>query len=172
MPVNDSNPHVRTGLNIVFPHRATHTYTQRIDGTPDEVFPLLCPVRECEWVNGWEPTIVITESGTAERDSVFATGSGVNEAIWVITEYEAPNRIEFVKVTPGETVGRIRILLAPDGDRRTRAEVTYRYTATSERGREAVDAFTAGSYVEFMRAWEADLNHFLRTGSKRPGVRT
>jgi hypothetical protein len=30
----------------------------------------------------------------------------------------------------------------------------------------AVNAFTAAYYREFMLAWEAQLNHFLRTGEK------
>ncbi len=34
--------------------RVSHEYTQTNDAPPDEVFPLLCPVRESEWVPGWQ----------------------------------------------------------------------------------------------------------------------
>ena len=33
---------------IRHPNRVKHSYTQSISGTPDQVFPLLCPVRELE----------------------------------------------------------------------------------------------------------------------------
>jgi hypothetical protein len=153
-------------LNITHPHRVAHSYTQHLNAAPTEVFPLLCPVRECEWVNGWKPRSVITTSGVAERDCIFTTASGHGEAVWVVTEYEPPVRIEFLKVTAGETVGRINIELRPHGASGTLADISYTYTALSERGATAIDAFTAEYYERFMKAWEDELNHFLRTGRK------
>jgi hypothetical protein len=153
-------------MKVVRPHRVEHTYTQRLQARPEQVFPLLCPVRECEWVNGWEPGNVITTSGVAERDCIFTTGSGQSEAVWMVTSYQSPVRIEFVKITAGETAGRISIDLRADGAHGTLADVTYAYTALSERGVHVVNAFTAEHYQQFMKAWEHELNHFLRTGKK------
>jgi hypothetical protein len=42
-------------VDIRAPVRVTHTYTQTLDGSPAEVLPLLCPVREADWVPGWTP---------------------------------------------------------------------------------------------------------------------
>jgi hypothetical protein len=44
-------------------------YTQSIRGTPDGVFPLLCPVREGDWLEGWSDhcRLVHSVSGVAER---------------------------------------------------------------------------------------------------------
>jgi hypothetical protein len=153
-------------MNIVTPHRTAHTYTQQLEGTPGQVFPLLCPVREYEWVNGWDPGLVVTESGAAELDCIFTTGDGDQQAVWVVTRYEPPGFIEFVKINPHEMVGRISIVLRPDGSDRTFADVTYAFTALNDRGIVAVDAFTADYYTEFMQEWEIELNHFLRTGTK------
>jgi hypothetical protein len=153
-------------LNIVHPHRVAHRYIQHLNANPEQVFPLLCPVRECEWVNGWKPRIVITTSGVAERDCIFTTQAGAQEAVWVVTRYEPPLYIEFLKVTAGETVGRISIELRANGNQGTLAEITYAYTALSERGGNAINAFTAEHYERFMKAWEDELNYFLRTGKK------
>lgn len=41
------------------PQRVKHSFTQSIKGTPEQVFPLFCPVREADWIPGWtvaEPT--------------------------------------------------------------------------------------------------------------------
>ena len=47
-------------MNIVKPNRVTRSYTQSLISEPDQVYPLLCPVREAEWVNGWHPRLVVT----------------------------------------------------------------------------------------------------------------
>lgn len=155
-------------MNIAKPERATHTYTQHLHASPELVFPLLCPVRECDWVNGWVPGLVITASGIAERDCVFTTGSGPDEAVWVVSAYDPPQHIEFFKFTAGHSVCRITIDLRVDGSAGTAAEITYAYTAIAERGAAYVREFTADFYVRFMRAWESELNHYLATGSKLP----
>jgi hypothetical protein len=157
-------------MEIVKPRRVTHTWIQHLDAPPEDVFPLLCPVRECEWVNGWDPRLVVTACGVAEPDCLFTTGTEDNEAVWIVTAYQPPIRIEFVKVNPRETVGRITIVLEREGVRGSAAAVTYAYTALSDSGVRAVEEFTAERYAEFMRAWELELNHFLRTGEKLAGT--
>ena len=60
-------------MNIRPPNRVTHTYTQRLVAPPAAVFPLLCPVREADWIDGWNPLLVLSHSGLAEPDCVFVT---------------------------------------------------------------------------------------------------
>ena len=52
-------------MQITAPYRVRRTYRQHLVAPPDAVFPLLCPVRETEWVQGWDPTLVVTASGAA-----------------------------------------------------------------------------------------------------------
>jgi hypothetical protein len=143
-------------VKIAPPVRATRTFEQRLLASPERVFPLLCPVRETEWVEGWDPSLVISASGIAERDCVFVTPDP--EAVWVVTEYEPPRRIEFVKVTPGLTVARIAIALKTAGENETRAGVTYMHTALSAEGERFVAGFTEEHYARFMKEWERALN--------------
>ena len=42
-------------MNITKPKRVTRTYTQQLVAEPSAVFPLLCPVREADWIDGWDP---------------------------------------------------------------------------------------------------------------------
>lgn len=37
-------------MNLQKPIRVSHTYRQRLKAPPEQVFPLLCPVREKEWL--------------------------------------------------------------------------------------------------------------------------
>src|SRR5437763_11613499 len=75
-------------MRITQPNRATHSYRQRLHAPPARVFPLLCPVRETEWADGWLPELVFTSSGFAERDCVFITPDKLGNAIWYVTRHE------------------------------------------------------------------------------------
>ena len=98
------------------PHRRSHSYVQTLNASPDDVFPLLCPVREIDWVDGWQPTMVLSRSGVAEPDCIFTIADGEREAIWVIIEHHpATHRVAFIKTIPGFTVGHIRIRLQAHG---------------------------------------------------------
>ncbi|NSW85285.1 MAG: hypothetical protein HPY84_03085 [Syntrophobacteraceae bacterium] len=149
-------------MKVVAPVRVERTYTQRLCARPDVVFPLLCPVRETEWVEGWDPLVVITATGKAELDCVFLTGQDDAESIWVITGYD-PDRYRLVitRYTPGMTVARITISLTENADQSTDAAVTYMYTAVSEEGKEFVENYSEEYFVEFMKHWENALNRFL-----------
>ena len=151
-------------MNIVRPNRVTRRYTQHLNAGPDQVFPLLCPVRESEWVNGWHPRLVATQSGSAELDCVFITAAGPQEAIFIISRYEPENHlIEIVKVIPGIVVGKIviRLAAAPEG---STAQITYSFTSVGPDGDRVVSEFTQKHFDEFMLTWETELNHFIATG--------
>lgn len=75
-------------MRVSAPVRVTRTYTQQLNASPDRVLPLLCPVREADWIEGWEPTEVWSSSGVAEPDCVFTTASDDGIAIWYITRLE------------------------------------------------------------------------------------
>ena len=150
------------------PVRVSHTYTQELDGSPAEVLPLLCPVREADWVPGWAPRLVLSRSGVAEPDCVFVTpdpAAGENvEAIWtVLGQDPSAATVEMLKVTPGFLVVRLVIALRPRGERACYADVTYTYTALGPAGERYVQERTPAAYEEFMRSWEHALNAYLYT---------
>lgn len=78
-------------MHIRRPNRVTHTYRQKLCAPPARVFPLLCPVREIEWADGWLPDLVISSSGIAERDCIFITPDEFGKAIWYVTRHEPEN---------------------------------------------------------------------------------
>ena len=42
-------------MEIKAPNRITRAYDQHLAAEPARVFPLLCPVRELDWIEGWCP---------------------------------------------------------------------------------------------------------------------
>jgi hypothetical protein len=136
-------------MRITKPNRATHTYRQKLHAPPARVFPLLCPVREAEWAEGWLPEFVISSSGVAERDCVFVTPEKLGEGIWYVTRHE-PARwfVEMLKIVRGVTACRLEIQLSGNGDG-CFADVTYSNTSIGSAGDEFVAKFTADYYQRF-----------------------
>src|SRR5262245_58203125 len=140
----------RAPMKIVKPNRATHTYTQHLVGAPDAVFPLLCPVREAEWLRRWDPPLVVSSTGVAESDCIFTTRAEPMDAIWYITRHEPDTGfVEMLKITPELTACRLTIQLRASGGG-SEADVTYSHTSLGPRGDEFVASFTEGFYRKLM----------------------
>jgi hypothetical protein len=158
-------------MNIRPPHRVTHTYTQHLVAPPASVFPLLCPVREADWIDGWKPLLVLSASGVAEPDCVFVTDARPYDAIWYVTRHE-PGRgfVEMIKITPEVTACKLTITLrAAAGG--SEADVTYSHTSLGPQGDLFLSTFTAEYYFQFMREWEERINYYLAHGKAlRPGA--
>lgn len=148
-------------MRVTKPNRVTRTYTQQLVAEPSKVFPLLCPVREADWIDGWDPLVVFSQSGIAEPDCVFLTEESPSNAIWYITRHEPSNGfVEMIKITPTVTVCRLTIQLLPvEGG--SEATITYAHTSLGPEGDTYVASFTEEHYQQFMRDWEARINHYL-----------
>lgn len=152
-------------MKIAQPKRRKHSCVQTWKSTPDRVFPLLCPVREMDWIPGWDPKLVISKSGVMERDCIFVEPVVPNNAIWIVTSYDTNRFVEMYRTVPGVTVSKFSIKLEPADDATTTAVVAYEHTAIGDDGEKIVDDFTADSFAEFMGHFEVAINHYLTTGS-------
>ncbi len=152
-------------MRVTKPNRVTRTFTQQLVAHPSEVFPLLCPVREAEWLEGWDPQFVFSQSGAAEPDCVFVTGASTSNAIWYITRHEPSNDfVEMIKITPGVTACKLTIQLrAVEGG--SEATITYAHTSLGPEGDTFVASFTEEHYKQFMRDWQTRINYYLAHGS-------
>ena len=152
-------------LQVDAPNRVSRSYTQELVGTPAQVFPLLCPVREADWIEGWSPLLVVSESGVAEPDCIFVTESDRSDSIWTVTRHEPEQGfVEMLKVTPEETVCRLTIQLK-SAESGSQADITYQHTSLGPAGDKLVEEFTEAYFEAFMREWEERLNHYLEHGS-------
>jgi hypothetical protein len=144
----------------------TFDYTQTNNAPRSKVFPLLCPVREKDWIDGWEYEMIHSESGLAEMDCVFSTPFKDNvRTIWKITQYDPINyRIEFVKFTPNKTIVKINIDLESDGTNRTKSYISYQYTGLNKNQNSYIEEQLHEKFYSDMKYWENAINHHLETG--------
>ena len=135
-------------MRVSKPNRVTRTFTQRLVAEPSKVFPLLCPVREADWIEDWDPSLVISQSGVAEPDCVFLTEAGSSDAVWYVTRHDPSNGlVEMIKITPAVTALKLTIQLHPCGGG-SEAIVTYTHTSLGPDGDTFVAAFTNEHYTQ------------------------
>lgn len=169
-------------MNSFTSRRVTYEYVQSNPASPEKVFPLLCPVREADWIPGWLYKLVYSDSGVAELGCIFTTQDSAVEAAkyssrsdghdpastettWICTEYDPDAfRIAYVWVKPGMEATEIRIQLVRTEDGNTRSHIRFRYTGLSEEGNLEVRGYDRAWFEAKMRGWESAINHYLTTG--------
>jgi len=142
------------------PQRITRSYTMTMRAGIDRVFPLLCPVREHEYLDDWSATILYSESGFAESGCVFQTPNKTGPpTTWYIADHDPDaGHILFVMFTPESRISRLEIRLRPSGTENTEANFTYTHTTIAAAGQDFIAAFTESSFMAKMQNLEARLN--------------
>ena len=150
--------------------RVTRSHIQIINAEPSKVHALICPVREAEWLDGWDCDLIFSQSGFAEAGCVFISRNpGEKETIWLITRRDDQNYLtEFVRVTPESRIAFLTVRIEDGGNHTSRMHIAYTFTALTEEGNQFIENFTEENFVKDMKFWEATMNHYLETGRALP----
>ena len=127
---------------------------------------MLCPVREYEYMPGWECDILYLDSGVAEQGGVFTTHShteGHQKNVWVISRYDKNRAIEFVLVNDMRSmVYRIELQGTETGG--TVVSFEQVITGLSEEGNQHVQTLQQSDFTALLLHWQELLQHYLNTG--------
>lgn len=150
------------------PKRVTRTYRQTINATAEKVFPLLCPVREAEWLDGWQYDMIYSDSGFAEEGAVFSTPfEGEEDTVWIVTKHDPQNHeIVFARFTPNSRTCVLEIAVKPKDENSSYVDISYTYTGITQAGNEFIDKFSEDTFLEAVIFWEKSMNYFLETGQR------
>jgi len=149
-------------------NRITKNYTQKYVAPPSRVFPLLCPVREHEWIDGWKSRIVYSDSGFAEEGCIFTTKlpGQEEETVWYMTERDALNhKTEIIRITPGREVVKMQISLEDNNNGGTNAHFVCMFTSLGEKENTSVHDQIGNHFLETMIWLEKSMNNYLETGN-------
>ena len=145
-------------------HPLTRTHHFTVPAAPAQVFPLLCPVREYQWLAHWRCELLHSASRLAEEDCVFRTDfPDQGPVLWVVSRYEPPARIEFTCFVADSHVQRLKIALTVEGET-TRLDWTNRWLSVSPRGAAWLAAWPANEHAKKMDNLRRALTHYLTTG--------
>ena len=146
----------------------TLKYRQKNSGNIEHVFPLLCPVREKDWIDGWDYRMIHSKSGLIEQDCVFSTDyTNEIQSIWFVTQYnKIEHCIEFVKFTPGVNAIKINIEVSEIDNENCHSMIYYQYTSLCVEQDHFIQKELDENFQANMQYWEKAINHYLKTGEK------
>lgn len=136
--------------------------SQVVQALPEAVFPLLCPVREYDWIPEWDCRLVYTESGLAEVGCVFQTEREADGGLdtWVVSRHEPAHHVAFVRVNDLRAM-QYDISLAPTADGATRLVWCQVITSLNEAGDRHVQALEESDFFRTITKLETLLNDYL-----------
>ena len=145
--------------------RMIKTYEMHVPASPERVFPLLCPVRERDWLPYWNCEIICSTSGVAEPECVFTTDiPGRGKMIWVVTRYELPQLIQYTVFKPESHTWNLSIRIIPEASEFCRLTWQHVFTGLTDSGNRYLRQYTDDHHRDHLRRIERHLIHFLRTG--------
>lgn len=70
------------------------------------IWPLLCPVREYDWIEPWKCEMVRSVSGFNELGCVFITDfpTELGEEVWLTSRFDENERVEFVRTNAARII--------------------------------------------------------------------
>lgn len=148
-------------------HRSRIAFSRAVsvDFPPERVFPLMCPVLEEDWIDGWEAIVHHTRSGVAEMGCVFSTDlPGRGREVWMVTRYEPPSRIEFSRIASTTRACHLAVIVEATGQDGSLVTFTYTHTGLDDEGDRWVEAYRPEQFAGDMDAMQASLVHYLETG--------
>lgn len=136
--------------------------SQRIHAEPETIFPLLCPVREYDWIPEWDCNLIYTESGLAEPGCIFQTDREADGGLdtWVISHYEPNRHIAFVRMNQLRVM-QYDIQLEPLDDDETHLVWTQLITALNEEGDRVVKDLLEEDFADMIARLEEMMNVYL-----------
>lgn len=141
---------------VIRAKRAVTEHVDELSAPPEAVFPLLCPVREYEWLDGWNCEMVYSKSGVAEENCIFRTGG---DTTWNVNHYEPPKRIDFTTIST-EQAGRLTITLERTAKGGTKITWWRMFTGLNDAGNAKINFWTTDRDAKLTR----QIEHFLKTG--------
>ena len=134
----------------------------------EEVFPLLCPKREEEWIPGWECETIWSNSGYNEEGAIFRTIKPYGtELYWTTLQYDISSRVvDFLLTAPHLYMFRFRIELSANGDGLLTITFMQVFTSISEEGNTLLKRYESEDFGERLKSLEEFMNRHLEDKRK------
>jgi hypothetical protein len=131
--------------------------------TVEEVFPLLCPKREEEWIPGWECETIWSNSGYNEKDAIFRTTKPYGtELYWTTIQYDIHERIvDFLITAPRLYIFRFKIELNVNSDGSLAITFRQTFNSISEEGNAFIERYRNDDFGGRLKNLEEFMNRHL-----------
>lgn len=146
-------------------NRIDRQFQTRLTAPPERVFPLLCPIKEYDWIPQWRCEMIYSKSGVAELGCVFKTdfGDAYGAEVWVTSHYEPHRKIAFVRTGLMRST-RYEIEVQPEGNG---SIITWRqeFTSLNQAGSDLLESFSQANFEAVMAPLNKMLEYYLSHGT-------
>ncbi|HOU85320.1 MAG TPA: hypothetical protein PLA54_07865 [Spirochaetota bacterium] len=151
--------------------RSAKKVTWSFDHDPEQIFLLLCPTKELDWIEGWENvhTLIYSDSGIAERSCVFTTDvPGEGRSVWIASKYSLENKnVEYVKfLTDMDAVVHWEMTVVEKEAGKCSIVADYIITGLSDKGNGFVADFENKDMPALMDRLPKMIEYYMKTGKK------
>ena len=154
-------------MNPIKPVKKILSHTTFAAAPAAAVFPLLCPVREYDWISDWECTLLRSDSGFNELHCLFETDIGpLGRETWLTIRYEPSTRVEFVR-SSADWLVHYTITLAED-EQSTAITWTMVLTGLTQKGNQNITGMTREVYEGIMNRLGESMAYYLKHGECLP----
>ncbi len=129
----------------------------------EEVFPLLCPKREEEWIPGWECETLWSQSGYNEEGAIFRTTKPYGtELFWNTLEYDLQKKVvDFLISSPHRFMLRFRIDVKATDEGLLTISFSQTFTSVSEEGEELLNQYRTEDFAGRLGSLGELMSQFL-----------
>jgi hypothetical protein len=126
----------------------------RVRADLDDVFPLLCPKREEDWIPGWQCETIWSQSGYNETGAIFRTTKPYDtELYWHTLQYDkAAKVVDFLITAPYKFMLRYRIQLTTESKGSLNLHFTQTFTAISKEGNQLLAQYKTEDFAGRLQA--------------------
>ena len=134
----------------------------------EEVFPLLCPKREEEWIPGWKCETIWSNTGYNEEGAIFKTTRPYGtELYWTTLQYDIRSKIvDFLITAPRLYMFRFKIKVEEIGNGGLSITFTQIFTSISEEGNILLKGYESEDFNERLKQLERFMNSYLEENRK------
>lgn len=130
--------------------------TFELPAPPALVLPLFSPEGERAGAPGWEPEYLHPKGGGLKPGLVFRTVAGGEQTLWLLLRFDARDNVaEYVRIVPESRLGTVTVRCTPGTPGATAVTVTYRLTALSAAGNQALELFTEQAFARLLAEWRS-----------------
>jgi hypothetical protein len=160
-----------TSQEISMPFNATQYARKGViqcNASVEEVFPLLCPKREEDWIPGWKCETIWSHSGYNEQGAIFRTLKPYGtELYWTTLQYDMNNRVvDFLITAPRLYMLRYTIELSSIGDGSLSIAFGQVFTSITEEGDMFIQRYKTEDFAGRLKNLEKLLCNYLESVRK------
>jgi hypothetical protein len=136
----------------------------------EEVFPLLCPKREEEWIPGWECETIWSNSGYNEEGAIFRTLKPYGtELYWTTLQYNINSKVvDFLITAPHLFMFRFNIDVQVNGVDLLAITFRQTFTSISEEGNALLKRYESEDFGERLKSLEEFMRRYLEDKRNYP----